>query len=109
MGETTRVSAASDGSQASGRSVGPSISGNGRYVVFSSRANNLVADGTNECHDWSERHCPDAFVHDRETGDTTRVSVSSNGSEGDSESGEGISISRDGRYVVFESLASNLA
>ena len=49
----------------------------------------------------------DVFVHDRQTGITERVSVSSVGNEGDSDSTCPV-ISADGRFVVFESLASNL-
>jgi Tol biopolymer transport system component len=98
-GETSRVSIASDGTQANGYSWVPSISADGRYVAFSSHANNLVSGDTN--------NVLDAFVHDRQTGETNRVSVASDGTQANNYSG-GVSISADGRYVAFSSGASNL-
>jgi Tol biopolymer transport system component len=98
-GQTTRVSVASDGGQGNDRSEEFSISADGRYVVFDSAASNLVGCDTNDV--W------DIFVHDRQAGQTTRVSAASDGSQGNSDSG-GSSISADGRYVVFDSAASNL-
>ena len=97
--ETTRVSVASDGTQANGYSRNPSISVDGRYVAFSSNANNLVQGDTNKQ--------PDIFVHDRLTGETTRVSVTSDGGQANGGSDEP-SISLNGRYVTFFSYASNL-
>ena len=104
-GQTTRVSVASDGTQANGRSAdyprSVSLSADGRYVAFSSYANTLVAGDTNGY--W------DVFVYDRQTGQTTRVSVASNGAQGTGHSGLwGVAISADGRYVAFQSDASNL-
>jgi Tol biopolymer transport system component len=98
-GVTTRVSVASDGTEANSRSTNPKISADGRFVVFESEASNLVADDTNG---WT-----DIFVHDRETGETTRVSVASDGTPGDASSLEPV-ISADGRYVAFWTNASNL-
>jgi Tol biopolymer transport system component len=49
----------------------------------------------------------DVFVYDRQTGQTIRVSVDSTGVQGNGES-FWPSISSDGRYVVFDSLAMNL-
>ena len=95
-GQTKRVSVASDGTQGSGSY--PSISADGRYVAFMSAASNLVSGDT--C-------CSDIFVHDRQSGQTTRVSVASDGTQGNSGS-EYPSISADGRYVAFRSYASNL-
>jgi Tol biopolymer transport system component len=89
----------SAGSEGNKESREPSVSANGRYVAFESEASNLVSGDTNNA--W------DIFVRDRETGKTTRVSVDSNGNQADSES-HYPSISADGRYVVFESFASNL-
>src|SRR5262249_11437148 len=68
-GTTTRVSVDSSGAQANGHSVNPSISADGRYVAFESRASNLVAGDTNLTDD--------IFVHDLQSGMTTRVSVDS--------------------------------
>ncbi|HZN13787.1 MAG TPA: hypothetical protein VFB78_05960 [Acidimicrobiales bacterium] len=96
---TTRVSLRSDGHQANRDNSDPSISADGRYVAFYSKASNLVRGDTND--KW------DAFVHDRRTGKTRRVSVSSNGTQGNRASGWPF-ISRDGKYVAFQSNASNL-
>ena len=100
-GTTARVSVDSNGIQGDGDSgdYNPSISGDGRYVAFESAATNLVPGDTNGADD--------VFVHDTQTGTTTRVSVDSEGAEGDGDSCE-LSISADGRYVAFESRASNL-
>ena len=77
----------------------PSISADGRYVAFESPAPNLVTDDTNAVSD--------VFVYDCVTGTTTRVSVDSLGVQGNSDSYDP-SISGDGRYVAFNSSASNL-
>ncbi len=77
----------------------PSITADGRFVAFSSNASNLVAGDTNGIYD--------VFVHDRQTGQTTRVSVASDGTEGDW-GGDGASISADGRFVAFGSRSTNL-
>jgi len=98
-GETTRVSVASDGSQANNSSFDSSISADGRYVAFYSYASNLVNGDTNGV--------PDIFVHDRQMGETTRISLASDGTQANSYSYDP-SISADGRYVAFESSASNL-
>ena len=96
---TSRVSVAAGDVQANGHSIAPAISGDGRFVAFYSDATNLVADDTNRARD--------IFVYDRQTGETTRVSVASEGTEANSDS-FAPAISRDGRYVVFASSASNL-
>jgi Tol biopolymer transport system component len=98
-GQPTRASTASDGTQGNGGSQNPSLSFDGRYVVFWSGATNLIDGDTNGV--W------DIFVHDRETGETTRVSVASDGTQGNDIS-RFPSISADGRYVAFESDADNL-
>jgi Tol biopolymer transport system component len=78
---------------------GLGVSANGRYVVFSSYATDLVAGDTN-----GQR---DVFVRDLVLGRTTLVSVGVGGVQGNGESRQG-SISADGRYVAFNSYASNL-
>jgi Tol biopolymer transport system component len=99
-GETTRVDVATDGKQARILpSHGTSISADGRYVVFTSEAGNLVPGDTNDA--------TDVFVHDCQTGDTIRVSVTPSGGQAVGFSGEGV-ISADGRYVAFDSYARNL-
>ena len=110
--KTVRVSVAGDGSQANGDSGAPDISADGRFVVFESLASNLVAGDTNDEYD--------VFLHDRDADEdgifdeeeagaisTIRISVATNGTEGDGFSGRA-SISADGRYVAFESSATNL-
>jgi Tol biopolymer transport system component len=97
-GKTRRVSVTSSGAQARGLSFGPSISANGRFVAFASFASDLVPGDTNGL---------DVFVHDRRTGKTRRVSVSSSGAQARENSSDP-SISADGRFVAFESSASNL-
>jgi Tol biopolymer transport system component len=99
-GDTTRVSVASDGTQGNGSSATPAISADGRYVAFFSYAFNLVP-GDNNLFD-------DIFVHDTQTGQTTRVSVASDGTQGNDNSAPAPAISADGRYVAFSSLATNL-
>ncbi len=98
-GTTRRVSVATGGAQANGHSTSPEISANGRFVVFHSDATNLVSGDTNDRSD--------VFVRDLETRKTRRVSVSSAEVEGDNYSTDG-SISANGRFVAFESFASNL-
>src|SRR5690554_197008 len=95
----TRVSVGSDGTEGDWESASPSLSADGRYVAFSSHATNFVPDDSNRRSD--------VFVHDRDTGTTTRVSVASDGTEGDDDS-RTPAISADGRYVAFTSSAANL-
>jgi Tol biopolymer transport system component len=97
-GSTTRVSVGPGGVQADGGSGGPAISADGRFVAFTSTATNLVPNDDGQA---------DVFVHDRQTATTTRVSVGTGGVQGDMESGNA-SISADGRWVAFDSLATNL-
>ncbi len=99
-GEITRISRALDGGDPDSRSLSPSISSDGRFVVYESYASNLVENDTNDS--W------DIFVYEIETGVTKRVSVASDGSQADGYS-EDASISGDGRFVVFASSADNLA
>jgi Tol biopolymer transport system component len=98
-GCVARVSVASDGTQADGSSWDPAMSGNARFMAFSSYASNLVGGDNNDRHD--------IFVRDFLTGTTSRVSVASDGTEADHDSWDP-SISDDGRYVTFRSYASNL-
>ena len=96
----TRVSVNSAGVQGNEVSLFPSISSDGRFVAFESYASNLVPGDTNGL--------PDSFVRDRQTGQTTRVSVDSAGLEGNDRSHHYSNISSDGRFVAFGSFASNL-
>jgi len=98
-GTTTRVSVSSSGQQGNTESRYPSISADGRHLMFRSGASNLVSGDTNGVRD--------VFVRDRVSGSTIRASVSSSGQQGNSDSFGG-SISADGRHVAFYSDASNL-
>jgi hypothetical protein len=96
---TTRVSVATDGTRANATSQTPSVSADGRFVAFETYASNLVPGDTNNQQD--------IFVRDRETGMTERVSVGAGGVQANHLS-YGASISANGRFVVFTSVASNL-
>ncbi len=95
-----RVGVSTAGTQPNGgQSVGTDISPNGRYVVFTSEASNLVAGDLNGA--------ADVFWRDNQTGVTERMSVSSAEVEGDL-GGYGGFVSADGRYVGFSSDSVNL-
>ena len=96
---TERVSVSSTGVQANHHSTHSTISASGRFVTFVSYASNLVAGDTN--------NYGDIFVHDRDTGTTERVSVSSAGNQGFFHPSQP-SISADGRFVTFYSEADRL-
>src|SRR4051812_16677827 len=88
--QVERVSVASDGTEANGRSSSPSISADGRYVAYASDASNLVpGDVPGDPNDES-----DVFVFDRQTNTTERVSDDGGGDP---------SISTDGRFVTYTS------
>ncbi len=101
---TTRVSVVTGGGQANGGSEQPALGADGRYVVFVSAATNLVT-------------APDTvtgpivatqiYRHDRQTGETRLVSRGVTQAAADGEC-LAPAVSRDGRYVVFTSLATNL-
>jgi Tol biopolymer transport system component len=96
---TQRVSVASGGTPADRDSYDAAVSADGRFVAFESWATNLVPGDSNAVRD--------VFVRDRLTGTTERVSVSSSGVQGNFDS-YGPAISADGRFVAFESDATNL-
>ena len=97
---TTRVSLDSFGNEGNDDSTDwMSISDDGRYVCFSSTATNLVAGDTNGAYD--------IFVRDRQAGTTERVSVDSGEAQANGNSNYSF-MSRDGRFVVFKSVATNL-
>jgi Tol biopolymer transport system component len=93
------ISLAEDGSQANDGSGEPGISADGRWVVFSSIATNLVSGDTNGLLD--------VFLHDRQTGHTILVSAAVGGGTGSRMSMEPV-ISADGRWIAFTSYADNL-
>ncbi len=101
-GITEQVNIASDGSApgATTAATPGGLSDNGRFVVFASSANLVPGDTNGKL---------DVFVRDRHLGTTESVSVASDGTEANGESGRyGCSISADGRFVAFYSEASNL-
>jgi Tol biopolymer transport system component len=98
-GTTERASVATGGGQADGFSAGPALTPDGRYLAFWSQGTNLVAGDTNAFSD--------VFLRDLQNATTERVSVSSAGTEANAESRDP-QLSSDGRYVVFDSSASNL-
>ena len=101
-GETTLMSANLSGNPQNQNTVSAAIgmSDDGRYIVFSSNATDLVANDSGQ---------EDVFVRDTVNNTTVRVSVDSDGNQGNQESGDYMTaISADGRYVAFSSYTSNL-
>jgi len=95
----SQVNLTPNGQQANSYSWGSAISQDGKYVVFMSDASNLVSNDSNRSED--------IFLYDRDSQKITRVSVGLNGQEGNHDSRNPIIGGEDGRYVVFESKASN--
>jgi archaellum component FlaF (FlaF/FlaG flagellin family) len=96
-GTTSRVNVTSTGEQVhDGESYRSYVylSADGRYVTFTSSASTLVPEDTNNRYD--------VFLHDRMSGSTSRVSVSSTGGQVDLDS-NGPAISADGRFITFHS------
>ncbi len=92
------------GTESVNRIVAPAISGNGRYIAFSTTATNMVPGDTNT---WQ-----DVFVYDINTGNTVIASQGADGKPGNADSpveqGEKIAISFDGKWVAFSTNASNI-
>lgn len=109
-GVTERVNVSSRGEEANDATFRGMLSADGRFVGFRSRATNLVPGDTNDALD--------VFVHDRVTGRTTRISVSSSAAQAratgfDEHARHDLFMSRpflsaDGRFAAFTSRASNL-
>ena len=104
-GTTTRVSVRNGGGQADGPSYLSSMTPDAKIVVFASDAENLIGTAAVPL---DENFSTDVYIRDRTTATakTQRISVATDGTEGDLESFGG-SISDDGRYVAFISNASN--
>jgi Tol biopolymer transport system component len=98
-GLTRRVTRAANGGAPNGDSSLPSISGDGRYLAFVSEASNMLDDDQNQS--------ADVLLYDRETDALSWVSRSADGSSANGESTNPV-ISSDGRFVTFQSDASNL-
>jgi Tol biopolymer transport system component len=73
-GDTIRISLTNAGGEGNGESQYPAIAPDGGYFAFQSGADNLVSNDTNGVSD--------IFVRDEAGGKTVRVSVSTNGSQG---------------------------
>ena len=99
-GKTSLISKSTGGIIGDADSFYPAISADGRYVAFSSNTRNLILNDDNES--------TDIFLHDIFTGQTTCVSVDSDGILAN-ELSDRATISANGRYVAFMSLADNLA
>ncbi len=99
---TTRVSRSSTGRQGNKAIFSSGISDDGRFVTFVSLSSNLVPQDTNGEYDH--------FRFDRVTKKTIRVNLNSRGKQARGDKGFFLSnrISGDGRFIVFESSASNL-
>jgi Tol biopolymer transport system component len=98
-GATTLASRTIGAARPNADSSLPTISGDGRYVAFTSIASNLSKDDRNRGSD--------VFLFDRDTGEVAHVSRGANGS-GANGSSSNPSISADGRLVAFQSDAGNL-
>lgn len=112
LGRTERVSVSSTGEEGNNFSYWPAISGDGRFVAFHSSADNLTSDSPGcplpAAVPALARGCiSQVFVHDRTSRTTSLVSVSSAGEPGNANSQQA-ALSADGRYVAFQSSASNL-
>lgn len=100
--QTVHVSRATNGAAGDSESFRPSVSANGRFVAFSSNANNL-SDVDND-------NVTNVFVRDRQTNTTTLVGRASGPQGAGANSGShSPSISGDGRLVAFNSSATNLS
>lgn len=101
LGSTVQVSLPADGSTYTNNdSTAPSLSANGRFVAFTSRASNLLPGDL-------PRQYSDIYVLDLQNGVTTRITEGLGGGVPDHPSSQA-DVSADGRYVVFQSEASNL-
>jgi Tol biopolymer transport system component len=94
-----------NGDGASGQFAMPVLSSDGRFIAFESQADDLVANDTNG------RFGTDVFVRDMQAGTTTLVTVNSagTGSANKPYTGTRLAMSDDGRFVAFESEATDLA
>jgi Tol biopolymer transport system component len=99
---TERVSISSAGEQNNADSLSPTISGDGRFVSFPSVGSTLVPGDTNRRAPSDYSSGMDVFVHDRQTGTTERVSVSSTGTQAQRPC-YGAAINASGRFVAFSS------
>jgi Tol biopolymer transport system component len=100
-GQETLISSDSTGlNGGNGLSVNPLISSDARYVVFASKASNLVDNDSNNAFD--------VFVRDRVLAKTTLLSLARDGTRSANAASTRPTLSADGRTVVFQSLATDL-
>jgi Tol biopolymer transport system component len=99
-GSLEMVSFDTDGSESDGISTSGTLSGNGRYLAFTSNATNLVPGDSNSADD--------VFLLDLQTNEMELVSVSTDGVTAGNLASSGPSITSDGRFIVFQSNATNL-
>jgi Tol biopolymer transport system component len=100
-GTTVLASVGMNGGGAQAASYNPAISGNGRFVAFTSSATNLAAAGAN--------FMANIFVRDLQADTNSLESVNVTGTGGGNGNSDSASISYDGRFVLFQSAANNLA
>jgi hypothetical protein len=101
-GELQRINVdRSDSSVANGSSSSPQISADGRFVVFTSKASDLVENDNN--------HASDIFVRDRLLGLTFLASMNKAGTGSGIGASSNPLLARDGRTIVFQSFADDLA
>ncbi len=101
-GNTNRLVSADPGDvSGNGLSAEPAISGDGRYVAFTSSATNLVAGDINQV--------TDVFARDLQTGSMVLVSLKFNGSGPGNKASSSPALSADGRWLLFRSQATDLA
>jgi Tol biopolymer transport system component len=104
-GSTERVSAAPGGLDADGDAYDGRVSADGRYVVFSSLADNVVSNDTNGGLGVGI----DVFIRDRQLATTERVSLTDSGAQSDNGSNSSMPcVSADGRLIAFSSSAASL-
>lgn len=99
-GVTELISRSSWGRLGNATSAGSQVSSDGRYVVFSSEADNLVPGDDNGV--------ADVFRHDRLLGKTTRISVAADGSPAHGGGASVFALSSDGRFAMLQSAATDL-
>jgi Tol biopolymer transport system component len=98
-GQTSLISRGVARLAGNGASYSPIISTDGQYIAFVSKANDLVPGDRNEEND--------VYVYQMATGAIELVSSTNNGKSANGGS-RTPALSADGRYVVYESMASNL-
>ncbi len=94
-----RMTLGSGGSEISDAVTTPSISDDGRFILFGTFAPNVVADDIGEFSD--------VYLRDTLTGVVTQISVGVDGSQGNNHS-QALDISANGRFLLFSSFAQNL-